>query len=59
MPRQPLRGALDESLAAALDPNDLRAWPPFVLLENRHVDPALEIPAADVPGARAVIVDSA
>ena len=53
---QPLRGALDESLAAALDPNDLRAWPPFVLLENRHVDPALEIPAADVPGARAVIV---
>lgn len=53
---QPLRGALDESLAAALDPNDLRAWPPFVLVENRHVDPALEVAAVDVATARQAIV---
>jgi hypothetical protein len=53
---QPLRGALEEPFVDALDPNDLGAWPPFVLLENRHVDPALEIPAAEIPSARTAIV---
>lgn len=53
---QPLRGSLDEPFASALDPNDLRTWPPFVLLENRHVDAELEVPAVDVPRARAAIV---
>ncbi|MEZ4389950.1 MAG: hypothetical protein R3A48_02550 [Polyangiales bacterium] len=53
---QPLRGALDEPHADALDPNDLRAWPPFVLIENRHVDPALEVQPGDIPLARSAIV---
>lgn len=53
---QPLRGSLDEPFVGALDPNDLRTWPPFVLLENRHVDAELEVPAADIARARAAIV---
>ncbi len=53
---QPLRGALDEPWLGALDPNDLRTWPPFVLIENRHVDAELEIAAKDVPAARAAVV---
>ncbi len=53
---QPLSGALAEPFAGALDPNDLRTWAPFVLLENRHVDAELEVPAADVPRAREAIV---
>ncbi len=53
---QPLRGALDEPYLGALDPNDLRTWAPFVLLENRHVDAELEVPAADVERAREAIV---
>ena len=53
---QPLRGSLDEPFVNALDPNDLRTWPPFVLLENRHVDAELEVPAADIARARAAIV---
>ncbi len=53
---QPLRGALDEPYADALDPNDVTAWPPFVLLENRHVDAELEVPAAQVADARAAVV---
>jgi hypothetical protein len=55
---QPLRGALDEATADALDPNDLRTWPPFVLIENRHVDPELEVAAVDVARAREAIVAS-
>ena len=53
---QPLRGALDGALADAIDPNDIAAWPPFVLLENRHVDPALEVEPGDVLAAREAIV---
>lgn len=53
---QPLRGALDEALADALDPNDIRTWPPFVLIENRQVDPELEIAPDTIDAARAAIV---
>ena len=53
---QPLRGSLTEPFMGALDPNDLRTWPPFVLLENRHVDAELEVAAADIPRAREAIV---
>lgn len=53
---QPLRGALDGALADALDPNDITAWPPFVLLENRGVDPDLEIDPSQVPAARAAVI---
>lgn len=53
---QPLRGSLEAPYTGALEPNDLSAWPPFVLIENRHVDPSLEVPAAEVPAARAAIV---
>ncbi len=53
---QPLRGALDGALAGALDPNDITAWPPFVLLENRGVDPDLEIDPAQIAEARAAVV---
>lgn len=53
---QPLRGALDGALAGALDPNDITAWPPFVLLENRGVDPDLEIEPAVIEEARAAVI---
>lgn len=53
---QPLRGALDEPFADALDPNDITAWPSFVLIENRHVDSELEVPSADIARARAAII---
>jgi hypothetical protein len=53
---QPLRGALDEPFLNALDPNDIRTWAPFVLIENRHVDADLEVAPDDVPAARAAVV---
>lgn len=53
---QPLRGALDDPYTRALDPSDITAWPPFVLLENQHVDPALVIEPGQIEAARWEIV---